>query len=220
LDEIGDLDVTTQAKILRALENGEIQRIGSPENIKVDVRLICATNCDLKQLIEDNKFREDLYFRLRSVVINLPPLEQRREDIPALIDYFIQKLNTDKNYPIKLFEKDAYDCLLRLEWKGNVRELYNTVEALIATTHSSYISLEDVTKYLGDGNGFRRFQDLNELSLNERLKQYESQMIIEALTQTEYNISAASRLLQTDRNNLRKKIKILGIDIDLLKDSD
>ena len=131
LDEIGDLDITTQAKLLRALETGEIQKIGSPETSEVDVRLLCATNCDLKKLIDDGKFREDLYYRLKGVVICLPTLAERRSDIPELVDFFVETYCNQNGRGIKLIESSAMDLLCTHDWPGNVRELKHTIKALL-----------------------------------------------------------------------------------------
>ncbi|MBD3382032.1 MAG: response regulator, partial [candidate division Zixibacteria bacterium] len=214
LDEVGDLDITTQAKILRVLESGEFSRIGSNDVINTDVRLICATNCDLQAMISKGKFRQDLYYRLKQIVINLPPLSERTEDIPELVHYFIERLHIEKGYPYKVFESRALDLLCQHSWPGNVRDLFNAVEGMVSLTSSSLVTAEDVAGILeGDDTG-SQYIDMHGLSLAERIRKYEASLIGQTLAQTNYNISAASRMLKTDRNNLRKKIKSLGIEIE------
>ncbi|UCC45156.1 MAG: sigma-54-dependent Fis family transcriptional regulator, partial [Candidatus Zixiibacteriota bacterium] len=148
LDEIGDLDITTQAKILRVLETGEMQRIGSPEIIKVDVRLICATHHDLPAHIAQKRFREDLYYRLKGVTIILPALRDRRDDIPELIDYFSSRYCQRIGSSLKIFEPEAREYLLDFDWPGNVRQLLDTVQSLIDLSPSYYITRAEVAGYL------------------------------------------------------------------------
>ncbi|AZQ44743.1 sigma-54-dependent transcriptional regulator [Nonlabens ponticola] len=131
LDEIGDMSAKAQAKVLRALQENKIQRVGSDKDIKVDVRILAATNKDLKQEIEDKKFREDLYHRLAVILINVPSLNDRREDIPLLVDYFAEKIAKEQGTPVKTFDKKAIKLLQEYDWTGNIRELRNVVERLI-----------------------------------------------------------------------------------------
>jgi DNA-binding NtrC family response regulator len=131
LDEIGDMSLSAQAKVLRALQENKIQRVGSDKDIKVDVRILAATNKDLKKEIEDKKFREDLYHRLAVILINVPSLNERREDIPVLIEHFSKKIAKEQGTPVKSFEKSAIDQLMEYDWTGNIRELRNVVERLI-----------------------------------------------------------------------------------------
>lgn len=131
LDEIGDMSANAQAKVLRALQENKIQRVGSDRDIKVDVRILAATNKDLKQEIEDKKFREDLYHRLAVILINVPTLNDRREDIPLLINHFAEKIAKEQGTPVKKFEDKALKLLQEYDWTGNIRELRNVVERLI-----------------------------------------------------------------------------------------
>lgn len=131
LDEIGDMSAKAQAKVLRALQENKIQRVGSDRDIKVDVRILAATNKDLKQEIEDKKFREDLYHRLAVILINVPSLNDRREDIPLLINYFAAKIAKEQGNAAKKFEDKAFKLLQEYDWTGNIRELRNVVERLI-----------------------------------------------------------------------------------------
>lgn len=210
LDEIGDLDITTQAKILRALETGEVQKIGSPEIMKVDVRLICATHCDIAQMVKNNLFREDLYYRLKGIQIKLPPLRERKEDISPLVSHFVESYCMDKGNGLKVFDPSAIDLMIEYEWPGNIRQLQDTVRSLIDLTSSSYITRDDVAAYLdlppgntGDDKG-----------LNGLVQNFKKTIIIKALSHHKGNVSAAARELQLDPANLHRMIKSLDINND------
>ena len=131
LDEVGDMSLSAQAKVLRALQESRISRVGSDKDIKVDVRVVAATNKDLKQEIEEKKFREDLYHRLAVILIQVPPLNERREDIPLLVNFFADKITTEQGMSPKVFTDDALKLLQEYNWTGNIRELRNVVERLI-----------------------------------------------------------------------------------------
>ena len=211
LDEIGDLDITTQAKLLRVLESGEVQAVGdNPELKQVDVRVLCATHHNLKQLVDDGKFREDLYYRLKGVTINVPPLRDRRTDIPLLVTKFADRQTIESNQSPVLFDSSAMRVLIDNDWPGNVRQLLDTVESLIVLTDSSLILASDVERYLGvtsdssPGNG-------NGHCLADRTLEFRKNCIIEALHETGRNVNAAARLLEVDPANLRKWIKAYDI---------
>lgn len=209
LDEIGDLDITTQAKILRVLETGEMQRIGSPEIIKVDVRLICATHHDLPAHIVQKRFREDLYYRLKGVTITLPALRDRREDIPELIDYFSRRYCLRIGSSLKILEPEAREYLIDYDWPGNVRQLLDTVQSLIDLSPSYYITRAEVASYLvqtqnpiqGDG------------TYTNRVREFKRNLILKSLDRHGHNVSAAARELSMDPSNLRKIIKDLQISL-------
>ncbi|UCE25144.1 MAG: sigma-54-dependent Fis family transcriptional regulator [Candidatus Zixiibacteriota bacterium] len=209
LDEIGDLDITTQAKILRVLETGEMQRIGSPETIKVDVRLICATHHDLLTRVQENRFREDLYYRIKGVTITLPALKDRREDIPQLIDFFSHRYCARIGSGLKIFEPEARDYLIEFDWPGNVRQLLDTVQSLIDLSPSYYITRKEVASYLvltenpADGDG----------SFADRIRDFKRTLILKSLDRHGRNVSAAARELSLDPSNLRKIIKDLKIKL-------
>ena len=131
MDEIGDMSLSAQAKVLRALQENRISRVGSDKDIKVDVRVVAATNKDLKKEIEEKKFREDLYHRLAVILIRVPPLNERREDIPLLVEFFADKITEEQGINRKTFTEDALKLLKEYNWTGNVRELRNVVERLI-----------------------------------------------------------------------------------------
>ena len=143
LDEIGDMSLSAQAKVLRALQENKISRVGSDKDIKVDVRVLAATNKDLKKEIEEGKFREDLYHRLAVILIKVPALNDRRDDIPLLIEYFSKKIASEQGTGQKSFSKKAIELLKSYDWTGNVRELRNVVERLIILG-SKEVSEEDV----------------------------------------------------------------------------
>lgn len=143
LDEIGDMSLSAQAKVLRALQENKISRVGSDKDIKVDVRVVAATNKDLKKEIEENRFREDLYHRLAVILIKVPPLKDRKDDIPLLVDFFAEKISTEQGVNLKTFTPDAIELLKEYEWTGNIRELRNVVERLIILGGKE-VSAEDV----------------------------------------------------------------------------
>ena len=207
LDEIGTLDITTQGKLLRVLETGEMYRIGSPETIRVDVRLICATNCDLEQMVSQSNFREDLYYRIKGIHISLPALADRREDIPDLIDFFTENYCRKKDDGIKVFEPSARDLMIEYDWPGNVRQLLDTVQALIDLSLSHLITRSEVQEYLAyagagqNGGG----------SLAKRMREFKRLTIIQSLAHHDGNVSAAARELDVDASNLHKTLKDLDI---------
>jgi len=207
LDEIGDLDITTQVKLLRVLETGEMSRIGSPEVIKVDVRLICATHCDLPAMVERGLFREDLFYRLKGVTISLPPLKDRREDIPELIDYFVERHCARNQHGLKVFQPEARQLLIEYDWPGNVRQLADAVQSLVDLTPSFLVSRADVERYLNftgwspGGNG----------AFKDRIREFKRTLIIEALDRSNRNISAAAKSLSLDPSNFRKLARALDL---------
>ncbi len=212
LDEIGDLDITTQAKLLRVLETGEFQKVGSPEIKKTNVRVLCATHKNLKDMVDDDKFRQDLYFRLKGITIMIPPLSKRKEDIPILIKRFIDKVTIEKGLPPIIFDNSAINVLLEYNWPGNVRQLFDTIESVIVLSDSDLIVKEDIEKYLN-----YECSNSSTQQLSVQLKELEKTLILEALVATNYNISRAALLLDIERTNLSKKIRNHKIDLSLLK---
>ena len=146
LDEIGDMSLPAQAKVLRALQEGKVQRVGSDKDIKVDVRVVAATNKNLRQEIDDKKFREDLYHRLAVILIKVPALNDRRSDIPELINHFVKKIAASQGMPVKSFTKEAVTLLQAYDWTGNIRELRNVIERLLILGESE-VSKEDVETF-------------------------------------------------------------------------
>lgn len=217
LDEIGDLDMTTQAKLLRVLETGEYQSVGSSTVKITDIRLLCATHKDLTELVEQGKFRQDLYFRLKGIQIFIPPLRSRKEDIPLLVEKFKDRTTIEQGLTPKEFDSLAMSALIRHDWPGNIRELLDTVESLIVLNDSDIILQDDVLTYLNNEQGNIKADTASEMTLALQTKNFIRQFIIEALAANKGNISAAGRQLGVDPSNLHKKIADLGIDIGKIK---
>ncbi len=210
LDEIGDMSVSTQAKILRALQEGEFERLGGNKTIKVNVRIIAATNKNLEEEVEKGRFRKDLFFRLSVVPIDLPPLRERREDLPLLADYFLKKYAKKNNRLIKGFVPSAIDMLLRYQWPGNVRELENVIERAVIISREDMITpdaLPNALKNNADGEVDDAFDNL----AGRLIKDVEKELIIKTLEQTNHNITQAAKLLGITRRGLQYKLKELQI---------
>jgi len=205
LDEIGDTSPNMQAKMLRVLQEKEFERVGGRRTIKVDVRILAATNRDLKQEVEAKRFREDLYYRLNVVPINLPPLRERREDIPALVDHFLHELNPVFHKDFTTVSPEAMACLLRYQWPGNVRELKNVLEkAILLGEGPSILSThlpDEVRTLPGVNRAFANGKD--RASLDDLEKEHISQV----LREVQWNQSKAAEVLGIHRNTLRKKIE-------------
>src|SRR5205807_4532484 len=153
LDEVGDMSQKTQAKVLRVLQEGEVERLGSAKTIKVDVRVIAATNKNLEEEIEKGHFREDLYFRLAVIPVYVPPLRERPDDIPLLVRHFMDLFSRENNVRPKRISQAALDALQRYRWKGNIRELRNTVERLIIMTSADAIDARDLPDTVRGASG-------------------------------------------------------------------
>lgn len=210
LDEIGDMSASTQAKILRALQEGEFERLGGNKTIKVNVRIIAATNKNLEEEVEKGQFRKDLFFRLSVVPIYLPPLRERREDLPLLADYFLKKYAKKNNRLIKGFIPSAIDMLLRYQWPGNVRELENVIERAVIISREDMITpdaLPNALKNNADGEVDDSFDNL----AGRLIKDVEKELIIKTLEQTNHNITQAAKLLGITRRGLQYKLKELQI---------
>jgi DNA-binding NtrC family response regulator len=221
LDEIGELSLATQAKILRFLEEKEFNRVGGSKTIKVDVRLITATNKDLNQLIKKGSFREDLYYRINVVPIVIPPLRERKEDIPILIDHFINKFNVENNKNVKGINKDALELLMQYEWPGNVRELENLIERVIALTSNEYIQLNELPlsfKNIPKINGLKESVLDGKVSFLQAEEEFEREVILDALKRTNYIQSHAAEILGISRRILKYKMDKLGINQNKVKD--
>ena len=218
LDEIGDLSSTTQIALLRVLETGEFQQMGPESEVKsTDVRIICATHCSLEKMVTEGRFREDLFYRLRGATIVLPPLRERREDIPLLLSRILDRLTIEKGLPLKVLHPAAMNMLIEYNWPGNVRELADVAESLVVLSDSELILPEDVQRQLGSAKISARPLTT---SLGDQLRSTERTIIIQALAETGGNITQAAEMLQIDRSNLSKKIKMHGIDAGVLKTGD
>jgi DNA-binding NtrC family response regulator len=206
LDEIGEIDANTQVHLLRALEEKKVTRIGSNEEIDVDVRIITATNKKLKTLIEQEKFREDLYYRLNVVTIDLPPLRSRREDILPLVEHFLRKYAKQNNSPVKSFSPEAVEFMLNYDWPGNVRELENMIERGVVLSKDKAIKLAEFPQELTNSNP----------ADEKTLEALERKHIRKVLEDTGGNIARTAKLLGIHRMTLYNKLKKYGISVDIL----
>jgi two-component system nitrogen regulation response regulator NtrX len=210
LDEIGDMSLAVQAKVLRALEQGEFERVGGAKTFQVDVRVIAATNKNLHAEVEQGKFREDLYFRLNVVPLTAPPLRERREDIPALAEHFLKAYAEENGFLPKALSAEARELLLQYDWPGNIRELKNLVERLSIMVSEDTIYPEDLPAL--DGMTIPRQPDsFPDLGAGKTLRQVreavERHYIAQALERHRGNVTRASNALGIERTNLHKKIK-------------
>jgi len=205
LDEIGELPMFLQKKLLRFLQEKEIQRIGSTQRMKVDVRVISATNKDLEQAIKEGSFREDLYWRLNVVRINLPPLRERKEDIPLLVHHFLNKFSKKNNKPIPQLEPEVMDALINYNWTGNIRELANIIERAVVLSPSGLISIKHLPRRIQENTGWSIVKE-NTFNLLE----VEKALILKALNSTGWNQTKAAEILGISRKQLRTKMKHHG----------
>jgi transcriptional regulator with GAF, ATPase, and Fis domain len=221
LDEIGELSLATQAKILRFLEEREFNRVGGSKTIKVDVRLIAATNKDLTQLLKKGSFREDLYYRINVVPIMIPPLRERKGDIPLLLDHFIKKFNKENKKNVKGVSKEAMELMMNYEWPGNVRELENLIERVIALTANEQIQANELPFSLinlSQMNGLKEYILNGKVSFLKAEEEFERGIILDALKKANYIQSHAAEMLGVSRRILKYKMDKLGINRESLKD--
>lgn len=208
LDEIGDISPLLQVKLLRVLQEGEIKPVGSQRAQKVDVRVIAATHRNLNQLIQDGKFREDLYYRLKVIEIALPPLRDRKEDILDLVDVFIQRYALSQNKNVQGISQEVREAILQYDWPGNVRQLENQVERAIAMSSSSVLELEDFDFALSLNTQVQITTEAH-----GTLENLEKDHILKVLKEAHYNKSKASELLGIDRATLYRKAQKYGISL-------
>ena len=209
IDEIGEMDLPVQAKLLRALEMRFITPVGSNEEQRVDVRVVAATHCNLRSLVEDGKFREDVYYRLNVVQIDLPPLRQRREDIPLLVDTFLQQLNRDLGRDVQEVAPDAMDALKGYRWPGNVRELRNVLEGIMILSRKEVIELADLPL---DVQGSVVRETVPRFRPGITLAELEHEAIQECLIQTGGNRQRTAKLLGISTRTLLRKIRENGLE--------
>jgi DNA-binding NtrC family response regulator len=215
LDEVGDMDLTLQSKLLRAIQESEIERIGGVKTVKVDVRIVAASNRDLEKAVEDRGFREDLYYRLNVFPIQIPPLRERREDIPLLVEYFISRYCLELKTTQKDISKDALNILMNYRWKGNVRELENTLERAIILCDGDIITPEHIVvtqRPVPDSTEQWQLEGPLEDVAKRALKIVETQRIVEALRKTRGNKSKAAEMLRVSYKTLLTKIKEYSIE--------
>ena len=209
LDEIGDMSPSTQAKILRVLQEGEFERVGGEKTLQVDVRILVATNRDLEKDVQEGRFRRDLYFRLSVVPIHLPPLRERKEDIPLLAEHFL-KLYAEKNRRlIKGFTPRAMDLMMRYEWGGNIRELENTVERAVIMSRDVFITPAELPMAIQALS--REVEESNTgVQAGHSIKQVERELIIKTLEETSGNRTRAAEILGITRQTLQNKLREYG----------
>jgi two-component system nitrogen regulation response regulator NtrX len=210
LDEVGDLHAASQAKLLRVLQEGEFHRVGGEQAIRVAVRVISATNRDLQDLVGQQKFREDLYYRLCVVPIRVPALRERREDIAALADYFLAEFCARNNFKPKSFDRDVTETLEDHHWPGNIRELRNTVERMAILTRGDVLTSESIPVEIRLSRGAAPPKG----NLREAKESAEREHILRALDEAKWNVSSAARALGMERTNLHKRIRALGLTRD------
>ncbi len=214
LDEIGDMSLKTQAKVLRVLQEQVVEPVGSRQQVAVDVRVIAATNKDLAAAIRAGEFREDLYFRLNVIPIFVPPLRERREDIPRLAEFFMTGFAQEYGRRPKAFDPEAIDRLQRYEWPGNVRELRNLIERLVIMVPGDTIGAEDLS-FLRSGETAQRSdgEPAGEplLPLHEARDRFEREYILRALARQHGNMSRTAEVLGVERSNLYRKMRAFGI---------
>jgi len=216
LDEIGDMSLKTQAKILRILQERKFERVGGNRTIEVDVRVIAATNKDLEEEIQDGHFRQDLYYRLNVLPFHVPPLRERREDIPLLAKHFIAFFCSKESREIKTIDPDALEAMTAYNWPGNVRELKNIVERLVIMTPHRAITLADLPSGIQRSTsadlGLKVYMPGEGVSLKQAREEFEKEFILQKLQENEGNISRTAEAIDMERSNLHRKIKSYGIE--------
>jgi len=211
------MSLQAQAKVLKAIEEGKIERVGGEQKLDVNVRLIAATNKNLLEEIEKGNFREDLYHRINVIPIHLPPLRDRREDIPILIDYFNNDLSTKYNLTPKEFSPELQRYLSSLEWKGNIRELRNFIERIIIMLPEQYLKINDIqtiSPFQNKKNGDNDLFDISN-SFQEFKEKAERLFILKQLEANNWNISKTAEILDIQRSHLYTKMKKYGLDKDI-----
>jgi two-component system nitrogen regulation response regulator NtrX len=204
LDEIGDMSLKTQAKVLRAVEEQSFQPIGAPASVRVDVRVLAATNKNLPDEIAAGRFREDLFYRLNVIPFLVPPLRERREDLPVLSRYFMRLFSAEHGHAPKEFSPNALDLMMDYSWPGNVRELRNEIERLVIMVQDTIIKESDLSLPMGSS--------VAASTLQEGRAQFEREFILSKLKEVNWNISRAARVLGLERSYLYRKMKTYGIE--------
>ena len=229
LDEVADMSAKTQAKVLRVLQEQEVERLGSARTIKVDVRVVAATNKNLEEMIQRGEFREDLYFRLNVIPILVPPLRERRSDIPLLVQHFSRRMSDEHNMKPKRFDPRAMEALQRYRWRGNIRELRNTVERVLIMTPGDVVRIEDLPHDVrGDVPVMAQAEpataaaavssgpqlqapSVSAGTLREFKDAAERAFLVQKLRENNWNISKTAEVIDTPRSNLYKKLEQYGI---------
>jgi Nif-specific regulatory protein len=212
LDEIGDLAPALQAKLLRVLQEREFERVGGTHPIKIDIRLIAATNRDLSESVRKGQFRQDLYYRLAVVKLMMPPLRERRDDVPMLVRHFVQKHAKRCKVKAKPISREAMAALVNYDWPGNVRELENAIERALVMGLSDMVLLEDLPESLLEQS---QPDEMNDGKYHTTVKNFKKHLIIGAVEQTGGNYVEAAAILGVHPNNLHRLIRNLGIKDEL-----
>jgi DNA-binding NtrC family response regulator len=216
LDEIAEMSPQLQVKLLRVLQEQEFERLGGTRTIRCDIRILAATNKNLEKAVEDGLFREDLYYRLKVIPIQLPTLKERPSDIPLLINHFLEKMARAKKKKVDGISKDVLDSMKLYHWPGNVRELENIIERMVILCDSNYLTMEDLPEKIVKGSDaiqmVQAFIPDEGFSLNSAVNEYEKQLIINALEKTGWVKNRAAKLLSMNRTTLVEKIKKQGIE--------
>ena len=211
LDEIGDMNPLLQSKLLRVLQERQFERVGGVKTIKTDIRVIAATHQDLKTAVAQKKFREDLYYRLNVIPVRIPPLRERRSDIPLLAHHFLDSFNRSKKKRIRAISDEAMESLMDYDWPGNVRELENTIERVVILIDHDIITPPDLPEKfhsLPQPEGPTQLEIPEEgISLDSAVNEFERNLILQALVKTGWVKNKAARLLNLNRTTLIEKIK-------------
>jgi DNA-binding NtrC family response regulator len=218
LDEIGEMSLSLQVKLLRVLQEKSFERVGGNRTIHVDVRIVAATNQNLEDLVEEKRFRHDLFYRLNVIPIVIPPLRERRSDIPLLIEHFLARFNQTKRTAITGIDQEALRLLSEYDWPGNIRELENMIERLVVLKKQGVVTAGDLPEKIGRRSAapalpeqFIRFSE-DGINLSREVEQYEQHLIIEALRKANGVTTRAAQLLHLNRTTLVEKLKRKGVD--------
>ncbi len=212
MDEVGEIPLPLQVKLLRVIQFGEIERVGSQSTINIDVRIIGATHRNLEEMIANNLFREDLYYRLNVVPIWIAPIRKRKTDIPLLIDHFIKKYSEANKKDVKGITKEALDKIIKYDFPGNIRELENIIERGIVLCRSEYLTTKDLPSNIGTISEKSILDPLNlDNTFEEKMKTFETEMLNEALKQNNGNQSAAARMMGISERHFRSRLERLGL---------
>ena len=215
LDEVGDMSASTQAKILRVLQEHEFERLGGTRTLRVDVRIIAATNRNLSQMVQDGRFREDLFYRLNVVSVDMPPLRERKDDIPALAEFFVRRSTNELKKKVDGIDAEAQKVLMRHNWPGNIRELENVVERAVLLAEGSMVTVEDlqIGEHSAPSSGSERAPVVKIPPTGIPLEEIERQAVVEALRMSNWVQKDAAELLGISPRVMNYKIKILSIEI-------
>lgn len=206
LDEIGETPLQTQVKLLRVLESGEFMRVGSGDLRKVDVRVIAATNRDLGKMVQNRQFRKDLYYRLKAITIHIPPLRERREDIPLLVDYFVKEALRDNPVPFQGFTSEAMQLVINYSWSGNVRELKNFVESMIVLSGGKVVSTDLVREHLKDYQEIPETASTLPVPVHTTVEQAERELIYKALLSLGVEIRDMKEVLMNINRHINHQV--------------